>query len=181
MVELDHIIFHFINVELANPILDSILIPWRNKYTWFPLYVFIISFILFNSKKNRIYIVVSLVASVGLSDIVSSHLIKKNVERPRPCHIFNSPEEISLKVRCGRGYSFTSSHAANHSCIAFFLVLLLGKRNYRLKVLLLLWAFFVGIAQVYVGVHFPLDILSGFLVGYLIARLGHYALFRLTS
>lgn len=107
-----------------------------------------------------------IVLTVGTADGVSSHLIKKNVKRIRPC---NTEELYTIpRVRCGSGYSFTSSHAANHFGLSVFLILAVAKRR-SVKVLLLFWAFMVSFSQIYVGVHYPLDVIAGGILGAFIA------------
>jgi undecaprenyl-diphosphatase len=112
-----------------------------------------------------------LVLTFGLTDFVSSKVMKPLIERPRPCHEENQPLNARLLIPCGSGYSFTSSHATNHFGIAFFLIFAFRKRNRTFAILLFIWAFLVGYAQIYVGVHFPLDIFCGALLGTGIALL----------
>jgi membrane-associated phospholipid phosphatase len=169
LIEWDQTVFEWINVGLSSSFLDYLLIPMRNKYTWIPVYVFIIAFAIFNHKIKGYYFVVFLILTVGLSDFVSNSLVKKTVQRPRPCHVLTAPK-IDLKIKCGSGYSFTSNHATNHFALAMFLFLALGKSPvYKQRYLLFLWAALVAFAQVYVGVHYPIDILSGALLGSVIA------------
>jgi undecaprenyl-diphosphatase len=72
------------------------------------------------------------------------------------------------RVSCGSGYSFTSSHATNHFCIAAFLVSVFGTYMRKWKYVWWAWASLISIAQVYVGVHYPLDIIGGGLLGTII-------------
>ena len=116
--------------------------------------------------KNWLWISLGLALTAGIADFTSSTIIKKSVERPRPCHTFSNPAEINLRVHCGGGYSFPSSHATNHFAIAFFLILLfknIWKRS--LKFTFFIWAFSISFAQIYVGVHYPIDILAGSILG----------------
>jgi undecaprenyl-diphosphatase len=91
-------------------------------------------------------------------------LIKKAVERERPCQVDNL--NAKSRIHCGQGYSFPSSHATNHFGIAMFLFLLFSIFSYRY--LLFFWAGLISVSQVYVGVHYPSDILAGALLGLLI-------------
>jgi len=140
----------------------------RNKYVWIPLYIFIISFTLFNIKSKGIFLVLFLLLSVGLADYTSSSVVKKTIKRPRPCRQVELQEEIVLMVHCGSGYSFTSSHATNHFALAVFIFLTLGKLGWYFRWPFILWATIIAYSQVYVGVHFPLDIISGAILGTLI-------------
>ena len=165
LLDLDQYLFELINTEWANPFFDFILPLFREKLIWAPLYLFVISYALLNLKAQKWYFLFLLLVTVSMTDLTSSELIKKTVKRPRPCHEISNLEPIQVRVHCGSGYSFTSSHAANHFAVAVFLIFTLFKRYRWAKVLLFFWAFTISFAQVYVGVHYPLDILGGALVG----------------
>lgn len=171
IIDIDQQLFKFINKELVNGFLDGLLYFWRNKYLWVPLYLFIITYLILNHKKEAYWIIFFLFLTFALSDFISSSVIKPTVKRARPCHVENEHIQARLLVQCGSGYSFTSSHAANHFGIAFFLMLVLTKKKKLISFLLIFWAFLVGYAQIYVGVHFPLDIICGGLLGIGIAVL----------
>ena len=172
LLSYDKNLFRLINYQWHNSFFDW-LMPWlRNSLVWAPLYLFIILFVTINYKKTGLWWVLFAVCTVILSDFVSSTIIKHNIIRLRPC---NEPA-IADWVRVLAGYwpqssSFTSSHAANHFAIAMFIYLSI--RNYFKKwpALFFLWAFSISFAQVYVGVHYPLDITCGALIGILIGYL----------
>lgn len=137
------------------------LILFRNKYFWIPLYIFILSYILTNYSRRRWLIILFFGVTIFLSDTMCSHLIKKNVERQRPCH--NKEMVVNSRVHCGHGYSFPSSHACNHFAIGLFLFLLFSAFSYRF--LFLIWAGLIGLCQIYVGVHYPTDVIAGSILG----------------
>ncbi len=168
-------VFHLINTGCSNTFFDYLLPFLRNKYTWFPFYLFLLSFFLINYRKKGVYIVLALALCIGLSDTTSSHLVKKSVKRLRPCKVLEQADDFNLLVPCGSGYSFPSSHAANHFAMAFFLIFLLGKKHPWVKIPLFLWAFSIAFAQIYVGVHFPIDILAGTVLGSVIGWGTFYA------
>ncbi len=170
LVELDQSLFHLLNAEWTNVLFDTILPIWRNKYFWLPIYLFIISFTIFNYGKKAYWFLIFLIATAGTADLISSEGIKKNVKRLRPC---NDTElvEVRTLVRCGSGYSFTSNHAANHFAVSFFLLGTLGLRRHKVRWALIVWALSIAYAQVYVGVHYPIDVISGAILGILIAKL----------
>ncbi len=171
IINLDISLFQWINGSLSNPFFDLILIPIRNKAFWIPFYVFILSFIVFNRKLIPKISILFLILTVSVSDFTSSKLIKNTVERPRPCHELSGVDYVNLKVHCGGGYSFTSSHATNHFAVGSFLFFLLGGFLKKYKYLLLIWAGLISFAQVYVGVHFPIDVTCGGLLGFAIGYL----------
>lgn len=158
--------------------LEWTLIQWREAKTWIPLYIFLIVYLGWKYKRYGLIIIFFAIGCAGFSDFTNSRLLKEAVERPRPCHTLTDPSEIDLKIRCGRGYSFPSSHASNHMALALFLTLALGPKERFLKWLLLFWALLVGFSQIYVGVHYPFDILGGFIWGAILA-LSFYRLLKL--
>ncbi|MFT6336623.1 MAG: undecaprenyl-diphosphatase [Halioglobus sp.] len=162
--------FHLLNAEWTNNVFDTVLPIWRDKYFWLPVYIFIISFAAFNNGKKAYWFLLFLIATVSAADLISSEVIKKNVKRIRPCNDTELVEVRSL-VRCGSGYSFTSNHAANHFAVSFFLLGTIGLRRRKLKWALVGWAVSIAYAQVYVGVHYPIDVLSGAILGILIAKI----------
>lgn len=166
----DKEIFHLINGVWNYPLLD-ILMPWlRNKYLWAPLYLFVISFFLYNYRRSGLLAMLYLGITVLFCDQISSDIIKPMVQRLRPCHDPLLKEQVHLLVGCGGPFGFPSSHAANHFGVALFLGLLLP-RNRFVFAALLLWASLVCYAQIYTGVHYPLDIAGGALLGAVLGSL----------
>ncbi|MEM9885451.1 MAG: phosphatase PAP2 family protein [Bacteroidota bacterium] len=169
IIQLDQIIFSFINQELANPFLDTIMPYWREKTTWIPLYLFILVLAIVKLQwKKAILFLLFLAATIGIADQISSQWIKKSVERLRPCKNLQIKEDVHLLVPCGSGYSFTSSHATNHFAIAFFISFVLFPKKRIWRIALFLWAASIAFGQVYVGVHYPLDVTVGALLGMIV-------------
>lgn len=162
---LDAVLFQFINSSLSNPIFDALL-PWcREKWFWMPLYVFVAAFTVLNFGQKGWIIILGLALSAGLADFTSSTLIKKNVQRIRPCNDLEMADQLHLRVPCGSGYSFTSSHAANHFAAAVFFIYIFGGLARWMRPLALSWAGLIAFSQVYVGVHYPGDVFFGALLG----------------
>lgn len=161
----DAALFQGINTGLSNPVFD-LLLPWcRERLFWMPVYLFVVAFTLLNFKRKGWVMLLGLALAVGLSDFTSSTLIKKKVQRLRPCNNIEMATNMHLRAPCGGGYSFTSSHAANHFAVAVFLIGLFGAFKPWLKPLALTWAGLIAFSQVYVGVHYPGDVLCGALLG----------------
>jgi membrane-associated phospholipid phosphatase len=180
MEELDTTLFFWINSWELSEWLNTLLIYWRNPGTWLPLYVILSIALIYFLKKNAILIIILAVITTGFVDFTNSRLLKFTFERPRPCHTFSKEEGLNLRVTCGSGYSLPSSHAANHFALANFLILAIGAGRRKYFLWLFPWAILVGISQVYVGVHYPADILFGFLWGAMIS-LAMYRLFKLIN
>jgi len=178
LIAKDHALFSNINGKWTNPFFDS-LMPWvRHSNNWIPLYVVLLSFLIYKWGKNSWKWLVLVGVNVTLTDQISSHLFKPYFHRLRPCADPELMQQTRLLLdHCSGGFSFTSSHAANHFGIAVFLVVTLQPllKNYRY--LFLIWAAIIAYAQVYVGVHFPLDIfvgaIIGIIVGYFNGKLFH--------
>lgn len=168
LIALDKEIFLSINQGMTNSFFDWLMPILRNPYTWSPLYLFIIIFSIKNYKKEGVVMILFLLMNFGMSDWTSSTLIKKSVQRIRPCNDIELKEDMVVRVRCSSGYSFTSSHATNHFAMAVLLIILFYRRWKHILWLALLWAASIGFAQIYVGVHFPGDILAGTLLGIII-------------
>lgn len=175
--QLDQALFVMINSTLANPAFD-LAMPWfRNKFLWIPLYAAVLGFIRNNKRKYFIHIVVALVLTIVISDQFSSSVLKPMFERARPCHPEQINESLNLLVNCGSGFSFPSSHATNHFAIGILFGLLFVKQKRWILSVGILWAALISYAQVYVGVHFPFDVVAGALIGTLIA-LFMFTIFR---
>jgi len=172
LLSYDQHLFKLINYEWSNAFFDW-LMPWlRNSEMWYPLYLFLVLLVIINFKKSGWWWLIFAAGTVILTDFVSSGIIKNNIIRLRPC---NEPDIASwVKVLVGyrpQSSSFTSSHAANHFGMATFLYLTLKTRFNKWPVLFFFWAFSISFAQVYVGVHYPIDIICGALIGILIGYL----------
>lgn len=178
LLQFDRWLFHLINGEWHWPVLDAIMPYWREKSTWIPLYVLMAGFVIWKFRQKALFFLLAAGLTVALADTISSRVVKQAVHRLRPCNDQAVRDEVKLLIDCGPGYSFTSSHATNHFAVAVFLCLTLGAVYPRIRVPLLLWAASISYAQVYVGVHYPLDVLGGALLGTLIGYLVAMAYFR---
>jgi len=169
IIQWDIAIFEWVNNDLSSSFLDMIL-PWmREPYFWIPLYTFIIAFVFFNYGARAYWFVLFLILTAGSSDLISSRAVKNTIKRYRPCN--TEYVHVIERVHCGVGYSFTSSHAANHFAVATFLVLTLGQRFRKIVPFCWSWAALVGFSQIYVGVHFPLDIVGGAILGIILGQI----------
>lgn len=172
LLDWDQSFFRLINTRWTNDFFDF-LMPWlRNSEAWVPLYFFLILFAVINYKKTGWWWVAFAAATAIVSDFVSSDLIKQNIIRLRPC---NEPAIADwVRVLVGsrpQSSSFTSSHAANHFAMAMFFYISLKDQLGKWPLLFFLWAFSICYAQVYVGVHYPLDVACGGIIGILIGYL----------
>ena len=166
--QIDKWLFIQINNYQSNSFFDSIMPYLRVSYYWAPLYLFLLVFFTTNYKGRGWWWAVLFLCTVSLTDIVSSRVFKEAFERLRPCQDADFFEHVRLLVsRCPVGYSFTSSHAANHFGMAAFFFFTTRKIFKKWAWVGFLWAFVVSYSQVYVGVHYPFDILGGAAIGVL--------------
>jgi len=168
VIKYDMQLFEFINSGLSNPVFDFILTPARNKYIWIPFYIFILAFVGFNYKENKLYFYLFAAMMITCSDQLSSNLIKNTVKRVRPCNEIQLEQVVIERVHCSSGYSFTSSHATNHFAVASFLFITLSRYLFIFSWPILLWAGLIAFAQIYAGVHYPIDILCGTILGIIV-------------
>jgi len=169
LLELDRTMFQWINGACGNALFDAVLPFMRERWFWAPFYLFILAFTWINYGRRARYIVLGMVLCVALADFTSSTLIKMSVQRLRPCKDPAMTEKVVMRVSCGGGYSFTSSHAANHFAVAVFLIGVFGGISRWVRPALLFWAGLIAFSQVYVGVHYPADVIVGALLGASIA------------
>lgn len=171
LISIDKKIFLLINKSTANSVCDGIMPLMRNSQTWIPLYILIIIFAAIKLKHKIWWWLLFAVATVLITDQVSSHIFKPFFARSRPCSDLNFLQQVRLLLpHCSSGYSFTSSHACNHFGIAFFIAATLKSYLGKWKFLFFVWATIIAYAQVYVGVHYPIDVLCGAILGCLLAK-----------
>lgn len=170
-VHADRWLFELINIKMAHPFLDGLAPLLRNAFIWGPLYLFIVAFVIINFKKNGWWWFALVLATVACTDIVGARIFKEGFERLRPC---SDPEMIGhvrmVLGRCSGGFSFVSNHAINHFGVAAFFFVTF-RDFFKYAWILFVWAGIIGLAQVYVGVHYPFDVAAGTLLGLLIGFL----------
>lgn len=155
-----------INTEWTSPFFDSIFPWWREATTWIPLYFFLVFLIFWNFGIKAWPWVIGMILTVAVTDQVSSGFLKNYFNRPRPCNDPVIGEYVRLLLnRCPSSGSFTSSHATNHFGLACYLFFTMKDYFKRWGYLLFFWAASICYGQLYVGVHYPLDIIGGAIVG----------------
>ena len=170
--EWDQWLFIQINNQQSNSFFDSVMPYLRNSFYWAPLYLFLLLFVTINFKGRGWWWVLFFLCTVSLTDIVSSKILKEAFERLRPCQDPDFLQNVRLLVnRCSGAYSFTSSHAANHFGMATFFFISFRHLLKNWTLLGFFWATTIGYAQVYVGVHYPFDVLGGATIGVFIGLL----------
>jgi undecaprenyl-diphosphatase len=159
----DQIFFQFINGSMSNAFFDWIMPIITEEDNWIiPMILFFIGLLFFSKKRGRIAVIL-LVIAVGLTDVLAAQIIKPWIGRLRPSHALI--ENINLLVSKGGKFGFVSNHAAN----MFSASVVLGYFFHKWKVYLFSGASIIAFSRVYVGVHYPGDVIVGGFFGYGVA------------
>lgn len=150
--------------------LDGVMYWVSDREFWFPFYALFLIWLGWKFRWRAIGIVLALALTVALSDQVTSAVMKPAFLRLRPCHEPAIDQWVHVVWECGGSYGFASSHAANSFGFATLLYLLLPDHR-NVARFLFLWATIVSYSRIYVGAHYPLDVLAGAAVGTLTAIL----------
>lgn len=167
ILEIDKEVFLFLN-GFHNDFWDTIMLMVTRKETWIPFYVVILFFIIKNYKLKALLVIFFLALAILLSDQISVFL-KDSVQRLRPVHDPVIGPLVHNVLRKGGDFGFVSSHAANGFAIFIFTSRVFKNRSYQY--LLLFWTLLFVYSRIYSGVHYPLDILGGALLGWGIGEL----------
>lgn len=156
-----------LGVNRANaPWLDAVMVLASDRLVWFPAYALLLAWLIYLFRRRAVLLVPLLVSAVALADSVTSRLFKPLFARPRPCHDARVFPYLHLPDGCGGQFGFLSSHAANSAALAVFLLLVLPAGRYRgLKTGVVCWAMLLSYSRMYLGAHYPTDVLGGAAVG----------------
>ncbi|MAQ31280.1 MAG: phosphatase PAP2 family protein [Flavobacteriales bacterium] len=169
LLEIDSEVFLFLN-NLGTEAYDDL---WRlisNQISMFCFVLLIVIFCLFSQKKIRpISLLFTLIFCVAITDIVHVHIFKNVFMRLRPCWNIDLIDSMRLLVNCGGKYGFVSGHAANATAITTFIILAFKPKHVLISYILIIWCLLVSYSRIYLGKHYPLDLIGGACLGFLIA------------
>ncbi|OAV45931.1 phosphatase PAP2 family protein [Lewinella sp. 4G2] len=169
-MSIDYAIFEFINQDLANGFLDWLLPVYREKTTWVPLYGVLIFYVNRTyGLKQTLYFLVAVAIIMGVADQLAASVLKPWIGRIRPCAEPAVADTVRSLVGCGGKLSFPSNHATNHFALAGILALTLFRDKLVFKWIFYAWAASICFAQVYVGKHWPADVVGGGILGLILA------------
>jgi len=168
IIDFDKWLFLKINNDGTSKFLDKLMPVLREPTTWIPLYIFLFLFVVISFGKKGWWFVLYAIITVAITDSISSRIFKPLVGRLRPCCDPDFSSNVRLLVGCGGNESFMSSHAANHFGLAMFIFITFRSFIGNWAYLFFIWAAAISYAQIYVGVHYPLDVLAGTILGCLV-------------
>ena len=166
--QLDRDIFIFLNNHHAE-FWDPIMILISERFFWFPAYLVLIIYLIYTFRRRGLAKLAMALMAVGTADLISSKVFKPNFARLRPCHDPDLSEVINIVSGCGGQFGFISSHAATTFALATFMFLVLPPRYFWFKISLVIWAALISYSRIYLGVHYPGDVLAGAILGIVLA------------
>lgn len=176
---IDSDLFLFLN-GLHTDWMDKVMTLITDMWVWMPLYFLLIYWMVKQYGKRWWWIVLSVCVVVLCSDQLASHVCKPLFQRLRPCYNSDFQDFIYLpKGLAGGKYGFVSSHAANTFAVATFLTAVLTKSRPWTAILLFFWAFVSSYSRIYIGFHYPGDIVCGAVLGVLVGMV-LWKVFQLT-
>jgi undecaprenyl-diphosphatase len=173
----------FIGINHARNGFFDLIMPWlSSRWIWIPLYIFL-AWKLFRYYGKQAGIII---LAIGVMTVISdqtANIFKNNVMRHRPCHNveLKKTAEVFTPEGCGGPYGFYSAHAANTMALALMIILLVRRKNrdaWRPWLWLVFWATLVAYSRVYLGVHYPMDVICGAVSGIIFSGIIYYALVK---
>lgn len=175
LIELDKELFIYLN-GLGTKNWDGFWMFYTTKFNWIPFYA-VLTYLMYKKLNTKMFLLtlVVVVLMISFTDQVTN-LFKGGVKRLRPCYEEGVLEVMRLvRKTCGGRHGYFSGHSSNSMALAIFVGFMLKEKYKYLIYFMILWALVMGYSRIYVGAHYPLDVLSGVLFG----ALSGYVFYRL--
>jgi undecaprenyl-diphosphatase len=163
LIRQDQQFFLWLN-GMHSPLMDTLMYWITYKYTWIPMYLVLVTLTLREDRKKGLFKLLIVLIAVIVADKITSGLMKPYYMRFRPCHEPALQGLVHRVTDCGGLYGFASSHASTSFAVAVTWFVML-RNSVRYIGLIFVWAAIYSYSRVYVGVHYPGDILIGAFVG----------------
>lgn len=171
LYQIDTSVFYFVNHTLSNSLFDKFFPFITEVKHWYLVYVIFLLLLIFKGGKLGRISALMVIILITVTDQFSASFLKNLIGRIRPC---NELPDVNILAGCTGSFSFPSAHAVNNFAVAVFFSMLFPKYKWPL----FLTAFLLALSRVYVGVHYPSDIIGGALIGsafgYLFAKFALY-------
>lgn len=158
LYSIDLAIFYFVNHTLSAAPLDKFFVIITNVQNWIITYILLIGILLVKGGKRGRLAVLGIILLIIITDQTGHRILKEIIGRLRPC---NALPDVITPIGCSDTLSFPSNHALNNFSAATFFYLLYPNYKYPLFIS----AFLVSLSRVYLGLHYPSDILGGAVIG----------------
>lgn len=164
-------LFFAINGHYSD-VFDFIMLWVSDRFIWIPFYLFLLALLIREYKIKTLAWILTIALIIVYSDQLSVHLFKNTFQRLRPCH---NPEIMQMvhlvKGKCGGSFGFISSHASNAASLMVFVIISLSQKHKWLKWLMPVWVILICYSRIYLGVHYPSDVIVGAIFGVTISFL----------
>lgn len=178
---LDHQLFLFLN-GLHVGWLDPVMAFISSEMGWIPFYAVLVYLVFKKYQWKGLWIILGIAVLITCSDQLSAHVFKPVFQRLRPCHDPSIQDLVYLPYgHCGGQYGFVSSHAANTFALASLIFMTLRQHYRKIGLVMFPWAILVSYSRIYMGVHFPGDVICGAAVGMMLGfGIGYLTTYFLT-
>ncbi|MEM5564627.1 phosphatase PAP2 family protein [Psychroserpens sp. AS72] len=166
LVKIDTELFIYLN-NLGVEAWDGFWMFYTTKTNWIPFYL-ILAYLMYKRLNTKMFVLTLLVVAlmITFTDQITNLFKNILVQRNRPCNNSDIVEQFRLvKAYCGGQYGYFSGHASNSMAVAVFTSLMLKSKYKYIWFIMIPWSILMGYSRIYIGVHYPLDVVSGIIFG----------------